>query len=128
MRPPLRSALVLLLLAGLGACASMRRPAAGAGDRNTITAAEMDIALHPNAFVLVRALRPHWLEIRGSGSLGSRMVKHVFLDDMMLGGVELLRQIATPSIESIEYFDGPAATQRWGTDHAAGVIQVRSRR
>lgn len=106
----------------------MRQPAGDSGDRNILTAAVMDANLHPNAYAVVQALRPHWLEVRGTGGVSRGTVKRVYLDEMYLGGVDLLRQIATPSIESIEHLDGPAATQRWGLDHAGGVIQVRSRR
>lgn len=114
--------ILVLMLVLLAACGRGRTDTPYA-DRSLIELAEIEGSPHPNAFALIQALRPHWLEVRGSGT----GAKRVYLDGMDLGGVNLLRQIATPTIGSIEYFDGPAATQRWGMDHAAGVIQVRSR-
>jgi hypothetical protein len=93
-------------------------------DRNLIDADEIAGTQHSNAYTLVQALRPHWLEVRAAGG---RMVKRVYLGDMYVGGAETLRQFSAATIGSIQYYDGPAATQRWGTDHAAGVIQVWTR-
>jgi hypothetical protein len=74
----------------------------------------------------VQDLRPHWLQGR-SGSLDSRSEVRVYVGEVPLGGIATLRQIPTATIEAIWHFDGPAATQRWGTDHAAGVIQIVNR-
>lgn len=123
---PLRAP-AIVLLGLLWACAPARQSAGDGPDRNTLEEAELAGTVHANAYALIRALRPHWLELRGSAAIDRRMEKRVYLDDMYLGGVSFLRQVTTPSIERIDYLDGPAATQRFGSDHAAGVIQIHSR-
>ena len=113
-----------LLAAG---CASVARSRDPRPNGDLLELVDIQNATQPNAYELIRNLRPHWLEVRGGGSVGATMVKRVYLDDLDLGGIEHLRQITTPTIESIRYYDGPAATQRWGSGHAAGVIQIRTR-
>jgi hypothetical protein len=121
-----RDLLVLCLIA-VTACAGGTRPGTSGPGADVLTRAELENATQPNAFEVVRHLRPHWLQVRGGGSLRGRMVKRVYLDELYLGGVEELRQINTPAIESIRYYDGPAATQRWGSGHSAGAIQIETR-
>ena len=41
-----------------------------------------------------------------------------------MGGVETLRTIDLRPVTYIRYFDGIAATARWGLDHGAGAIYV----
>jgi hypothetical protein len=120
----LRRVGLLLCLASLLAGCTGTGSGGRAANRNLIDMTEIDGSIHTDAHALVQALRPHWLEVRGAGT---RMVKRVYLGDMYLGGVATLRQLSTQTIASIQYFDGPAATQRWGSDHAAGVIQVWTR-
>jgi hypothetical protein len=120
----------VILLTLLAACAPATAGggAGSARNRNIIERAEMENATQSNAYALIQALRPHWLEVRGPASLTAASAKRVYLDDMALGDLSALRQIALPTIASLQYYDGPSATQRWGSDHAAGVIMVRSRR
>ena len=45
----------------------------------------------------------------------------------MFGGaplINVLSLIATMHIKEIRYLSATDATQRWGTDHAGGVIEV----
>ncbi|HEX6308602.1 MAG TPA: hypothetical protein VFZ69_10470 [Longimicrobiales bacterium] len=127
MKRALRRAITILCVgAAAGAC-SATRSGGDSGDRTLITLAEIQGSHHSNAFALIQALRPHWLEIRGPASGGRRPAKRVYLDDLPLGGLDQLRQIPTSGIDMIRYFDGPSATQRWGADHSAGVIQIHSR-
>jgi hypothetical protein len=109
----------------LGAVTAACGPTASGGrrgpDRNLIDADEIAATQHTTAYAIVQGLRPHWLEVRAPSA---RMVKRIYVGDMYLGGVDALRQISASTIGSIQYHDGPAAMQRWGNDHAAGVIQV----
>lgn len=104
--------------------------ASGGGRVGTgaLTAAEIDVNQHPDAYTLLRALRPQWLEVRGPTSvMGQSAEKIVYLDGRELGSLAELRNIRTSTLRSIEHFDGPSATQRWGTGHAGGVIYILSR-
>lgn len=126
MRTLMRVAAVVCL-AAVAACSGAGRPGRAGADRNMITLAEIQGTRHPNVMRLIQELRPHWLEVRGASTPGgTRLVKRVYLDEMYLGEVEQLRQISTTGIELIRYYDGPAATQRWGVNHSAGVIQIVS--
>jgi hypothetical protein len=48
----------------------------------------------------------------------------VCVDNAGFGGVESLRNVDIANIKTIRYFDGVAATARWGIDHGGGVIPV----
>lgn len=117
----------ILVLALLAACAS-----GGAGnqriDRNLLTREQILETHRQNAYEVVENLRSNWLRTRGPTSLTQEdAVVQVYLDDNRLGGVETLRAINTTLIQYIRWYDGIAATGRWGLDHGAGVIYVSTR-
>lgn len=116
----------LMLAAVVTACAS----AGGAArvDRNVLTYEQIQETNRQNAFEVVESLRSNWLRTRGQSSLiGPETIVQVYLDDNRLGGVETLRTIPTSQVRYIRWYDGIAATGRWGLDHGAGVIYVSTR-
>jgi outer membrane receptor for ferrienterochelin and colicin len=124
MRNPqlLAYSLLVLVLAG---CAS----AGGAGQQtrrqeNLLTFEEIRQVQTGNAYDLIRALRPNWLQSRGAGT----GVTLVYLDGTRAGGLDFLRQIATQTIQGAQYLSGPEATTRYGTGHAGGVINITTLR
>lgn len=116
-------AILSILVAG---CAP--RPSAGyAPMRDREELLQTDLVEHhfANAYEAVEALRPNWMQVRGANTLlNPQNQVIVYLNDTRLGGVDTLRQIATPAIVAIRHFDGRAATARWGLDHGQGVILV----
>ena len=127
MRRSLRWLTMLLLASVVTACAS-----AGSGgprtDRNLLTREQIQETNKQNAYEVVESLRSNWLRSRGPTSLNSRDAEVlVYIDDSRLGGVETLRTISTAMVQSIRWYDGIAATGRWGLDHGAGVIYVSTR-
>ena len=113
-----------ILIAITGACAT-----AGGSTRSsarTIDVLEIRESGYTDAFALVQALRPHWLSTRGSTSFGPDSQVKVYLDGSRLGGVGELRSVSTRGLQSLEYFDGLQATQRWGLDHGSGAIVATS--
>ena len=127
MRRSLHWLTVLLLASFVTACAS-----SGAGgprtDRNLLTREQIQETNKQNAYEVVESLRSNWLRTRGPTSLNSRDAQvMVYIDDSRLGGIETLRTISTAMIQSIRWYDGIAATGRWGLDHGAGVIYVSTR-
>ena len=117
----------ILVLVLLTACAS-----GGAGgqriDRNLLTREQILETNRQNAYEVVENLRSNWLRTRGPTSLTQEdAVVQVYLDDNRLGGVETLRTINTTLIQYIRWYDGIAATGRWGLDHGAGGIYVSTR-
>jgi len=123
----LRLCVLLCMVGAVPGCASGGQSRGTAPDRNSLGIDEIRPYSHGSAYQVIRALRPEWLEgSPRSVTLGA--YRRVYLDDLFLGGIDMLEQISASSIWAIYYFDGPRATQRWGTDHSAGVIQIRTRR
>ena len=126
-----RLALVTTLLAA-AACASGGGAHKTRLDRNTITREQIDLRGFTNALEAVEALHSNWLVERAAslGENGAASIPHkwVYMDNVRLGGLDQLRSIPVTNIVSIKYFDGSAATQRWGIDHGLGVIQVLTQR
>lgn len=97
-------------------------------DRNLLTPEEFASRHDPDAYQLIRALRPGWLRgARGVSSVQTSSSVVVYRDGMRVGGPRALLDIPAESIREIRYFDAIDATQRWGTDHAAGAIVVTTR-
>ena len=93
-------------------------------DRNILTQAQLTENRFTSVYDAVEALRGNWLRTRGSDSFRSPSQVRVYLDNTLLGGVHSLREIIPSTVTFIRYFDGIAATGRWGIDHGAGVIFV----
>lgn len=116
---------LLLLLAACAAVPS-QRPRSTV-DHRVITAEELRAAGYSDAYRVVQSLRPQWLRTRGATSLSQPETIKVYLDGLLLGGPDQLRQITTTSISSIRFLDAIEATQRWGLDHGQGAIAVSTR-
>lgn len=128
MRNLLTRATTLALLAFSAACATgSGGNTATAGDRNLITRTQLDEHRFTNAYEAVAALRTNWLQTRGTDSFTQPSQVLVYFDDSRLGGIETLRGIAITGISYIRYYDGVAASGRWGLDHGQGVIFVSTR-
>lgn len=128
--PSLRAATIgtLALVVLSTACASRRsaeRPVRV--DRNVLLQQELIEHRFATAWEAVEALRSNWLRARTTDSFNTPSAVWVYMDDNRVGGVESLRMIATTSIVYIKWFDGIAATARWGIDHSQGVILVSTR-
>lgn len=117
--------LLLLLAAACGRTTAAGQPG---GDRDLITREQIEAHQFTNAYQLVEALHSNWLRARGNDSFASPTQVLVYLDDSRLGGVETLRSIGTTNVGYIRYYDGMAASARWGLDHGQGVIYVSTRR
>ena len=61
--------------------------------------------------------------VPASGARGIR----VYLDQVLLGGIETLGTIPANSIRSVRWLSPIDATTFYGTDHADGVIEVAMR-
>jgi hypothetical protein len=124
MRP--RLAVVALFLLG-SACVHPTTGSGPASDRSVITKEQLNQGHFTTVYNAVEGLRRNWLQTRGSDSINLPTQVKVYLDNSLLGGVEMLRNIDTNSISFVRYYDGLAATTRWGLDHGAGVIFVSTR-
>jgi hypothetical protein len=128
MPPVVRRLALGVLLAAASACAG--RPATATGtrapraNRDEISLATMLERHYTNAWDAVEALHSNWLQTRGTDSQATPTPVWVYVDNVKLGTVERLREIAVTSIAYIRHYDGVAATSRWGVGHGQGVIQI----
>jgi hypothetical protein len=119
---------ILCLTAGvaviMASCAG-RNAATGPGvDRNLLVQDQFaDHGFH-TAYDVIESMRSNWLSSRGPNSFQAPTEVQVYLDGVRMGGVETLRTIDLRPVTYIRYFDGIAATARWGLDHGAGAIYV----
>jgi len=87
----------------------------------------VDIANSATAQLAIQTLRPGWLRTRSAGGLQASGQVWVHRDGMRFGGLDRLGSINTVEIESIRYYGGITASQRWGPGHENGVIHVTSK-
>lgn len=117
-------ALLLTLLPLLAGCSSSGQKQGTRMDRNRLDTQEIQAGGFSDAFTAVRTLRPNWLSHRGVSSINLRESVKVYVDNTLVGGPEMLRQITVNSINSMRFMDGLEATQRYGLDHGVGAILV----
>ncbi|MBT8395988.1 MAG: hypothetical protein HKO65_19715 [Gemmatimonadetes bacterium] len=116
--------LILLMTLACGSAAS-----GGSGlDANLIAREQIDEVGPSNAYNIIEALRPTWLQKRGPTSFYNEGEVRVYLDNSSLGGIEALRGIHSDNIESISFLDERRASFRFGPNHEQGVILVLTRR
>ena len=125
MRSAFRLLVPVFLSALVPSCALHRANAdAPKASRSIITQQQLLENHFLTAYDAVEALRSNWLQTRGTDSFAAPSQVRVYLDNTFLGGTSTLRDIAASTVSFIRYFDGIAATGRWGLDHGAGVIFV----
>jgi hypothetical protein len=123
----------LILLAGTLAsgCGPKRAGTGQSPERQLLTRAELDTRKSDNMYVVVSAMRPHWM----TTPLGSAGVSYsspqrgatVYLDGRELGGLELLRTISVESVERARYLTTSEAQGKFGLKAATPVIDITSR-
>jgi hypothetical protein len=83
-----------------------------------------------DAYEVVARLRPNWITRRGPQSFQDPTAGqvNVFIDDVRVGGAELLRLLHAQDVASIRYMQDVEAAARFGSKtRGGGVILVRSR-
>lgn len=105
-------------------CAGRRTGPTTGVDRSLLVQDQFADKGYTNPYDVIAALRSNWLESRGPNSFQSPTRVQVYLDGVRVGGVETLRTIDLRPVTYIRFFDGVAATARWGLDHGAGAIYV----
>jgi hypothetical protein len=122
----MRASFRLLTIAGLAVASACSRQANTGPrlDRTLLTPEQFANRGYNTAYDVVEAMRSNWLAERGPDSFASPAKVQVYFDGIRLGGVETLRTIDLRPVTYIRYFDGIAATARWGLDHGMGAIYV----
>lgn len=141
----MRSHRVLLVaLAALVACSSAGTTAGSTaaaadnaprrGNANLITEGEIQQigGAVESAFDLVERLRPTMMRSRastfGASQAGESINVVAYVDEVRLGEVTTLRSVPATQVKEIRYHSATDATQRWGTGHGSGAIQVITKR
>jgi hypothetical protein len=117
------SLVLLLVLAACGTTSGSRRATS-----DILTRAEIETSSASNAYDLLQQLRPQFLRSRGATSIRDPRPAYavVYMNDVLYGNLVSLRSILVEEIDEVRYISATNATTRWGTGHAAGVIQVRA--
>ncbi len=93
--------------------------------RDPITGDELEsLPAQYSAYEAVQRLRGRWLRPRGPASFSGNAPVIVFMDNVRLGGVDVLMGIPLERVDTIRFFDAADATNRWGTGLAGGAIEV----
>jgi hypothetical protein len=126
---------------GVGACASsgtasqtadpqttaVSAPNRPRRDPNVITAEELAARPTLTARQAIEQLRPQFLRVRGTTTLGnaqSQDVIWVYVDGTRMGTLEVLNNIGVHEVREIRYLSPSEATNRYGTGHVQGAILV----
>jgi len=119
--------LPLILLAACGGSAAMGDGATDqeSNDPNVLTREQ--VQNYNDAFQAVQTLRSQWLRVRTPPDFDSATNVVVYENGLRRGDPDVLRQIDGGSVENIRYYNGIAASSRWGLGHENGVIFVTTR-
>jgi hypothetical protein len=117
---------LLYLAIAVAACAKSPAPAPHR-DRALITRTEIDATPVNDAHALIQRLRPEYLRERGTATLQISAVPVVYVDGLRRGGLEVLRTLRTQELQEIRFVSSTDATTRYGMEHAAGAIEVKTR-
>jgi hypothetical protein len=116
---------LLLALAGCASAGAPYRAPFGVG-RSPLYPSEMERIGAINVYEAIERLRPMYFHDRGPSSLlgvgGTRV--QVFVNDMHLGGVSVLRTIPAGEVTWIRYLSPSEATVRYGSRGGGGAIVV----
>lgn len=126
MKRALSSVLVALALT---ACASTGEPGAPRASRNVLTQEEIARVNASTAFDAIRQLRPEFLRTRGGGSIQNPGQEYavVYINGVRAGDLNALNSVRASDVQEVRYMSASEATTRYGTGHAGGVIEIRTR-
>lgn len=119
---------LLLLVCGASGCAS-----AGAGSAtvsDVLTREEVQASGAQNLYEAVQRLRPRWLAVRSTRSLGLENIVGVYQGQTFLGEPEVLRRFGLDAFARLRYLDAAAASAslpRAAGRHLDGAILLETR-
>jgi hypothetical protein len=128
--------LALTLGGGLAACrsANSEKPARPAGETSSrqdpylIEGAEIQATKALNLYEAVRLRRPVWLTRTVGNQSGDRAVA-VYLDDRLIGSLNILREMPLHVAQALQYLSPSEAQIRFGPNHGtkAAIIVMYAR-
>ena len=124
----MRSIMGLALLSGclFGACASQGGSGGSQpGRRDVITRVEIDSMTAQTAYEVVSRRRPDFLTRRTQGNIVV-VYAWVYVDGRLAGNVNMLHDMPAELVAEIRFVNGDQATMRYGGDHVAGAIEIKT--
>jgi hypothetical protein len=123
----------LALCVAVASCASSGASSGGGSaapraSADHITFEELQQTPGLDLFTAVQRLRPQWLQVRGGVTAQGKATISIFLDGVQQqGSVEILKDMRTTDIQEMRFMNARDATTRYGTDMAAGAIEIVTR-
>ena len=123
----------VMLAASAGACASSRSATPVTTDPDIITLEQIVRSKASNAYDLIATIRPQMFTAHGAPTTRGQQPSTpgrqaapvvVYIDNVKVGPVAQLKSLATLDLREIRYLSPRVATDRWGENHAGGVIYV----
>lgn len=120
--------LVLAFLVALTtACATANQGGAGR-QQDVLLADEIATVKVASLYEVIQRLRPRWLTVTsGPRSFGVETEIVVYQEQTMLGGTEILKELAPDMVREIRYVDGTKASASLpglGSRHVVGAIVI----
>ena len=102
---------------------------ATAQSANVITASELAHSRATNTYDAIRQTRPELLRERAPGSLMLFSTRYptVAVDNILVGGIEMLQAIPPGDVARIEYVSAWKATKKYGAGFHEGILLVERR-
>lgn len=128
-----RTAVALGIAISLAPGCAASRAATPVTDPDVITTDQILRSKVSNAYDLIATIRPQMFTAHGAPTtrgqqaptLGRQtMPVVVYVDNVKVGPVAELKALGTLDVREIRYLSPRVATDRWGENHAGGVIYV----
>ena len=128
-----RTALSLGVAVSLAAGCASSRGTTPATDPDVITTDQIARSKATNAYDLIATIRPQMFTAHGAATTRGQQPSTagrqalpvvVYIDNVKVGFVAELKTLGTLDLREIRYLSPRVATDRWGENHAGGVIHV----
>lgn len=129
-----RTCITTLAVTTLVACTIPRLSTVAPADRSAISPVDMEPVWSQvtNAYDIVSRVRPLMLFVRDRARLQGPSLSapndtrniRVYIDDVSVGGVEMLRNVPKEAVVRVQWLSPMEATTRYGGGHMGGVIAV----
>ena len=132
-RSVLALGVAMTLAGGCAASGSSSAGVAGTSDPDIITLDQIVRSKATNAYDLIASIRPQMFTAHGAPTTRGQqpstpgrqaMPVVVYIDNVKVGPVAELKALATLDVREVRYLSPRVATDRWGENHAGGVIYV----
>lgn len=117
--------LLLLLMATVSSGGCATQGTMGGAGASILTLEDMERSGANNLYDAIDRLRPRWLQVRSSRSLGLPHEVVVYRGPSFLGGVDVLRGYPVGTVTHVEYLDSAEAAATltgYGSRHLEGAI------